>query len=198
MKAIQVNVAAFMVLVVLIMTHTTSQAQSRFGIRGGLNVSNISFDKLPDRAEKFGYHIGVFADLPVLPDFMSLQPELSYSTKGTTYKPLTERRKLNMNYLDFFLPVAFKLSSIDIQVGPFASFLISSPDYTVFEDNRIIVDAFKKYDVGLTAGLSYNFNKMMIGVRYNQGFVDVTKDNSRPFLGSGKNAVGQVSLGYRF
>jgi hypothetical protein len=39
---------------------------------------------------------------------------------------------------------------------------------------------------------------MLIGVRYNQGFIDVTEDNSRALLGSGKNAVGQVSIGYMF
>ena len=103
-----------------------------------------------------------------------------------------------MEYVDFFLPVAFKLSSIDIQVGPFASFLTSTADYTYYEDNRILIDGFKKYDIGLTAGLSYNFNKFLFGIRYNQGFVDVTKDNIRPFLGSGKNAVGQVSIGFKF
>jgi hypothetical protein len=38
----------------------------------------------------------------------------------------------------------------------------------------------------------------MIGIRYNQGFIDVTKDISRPYLGAGKNAVAQVSFGYKF
>lgn len=192
------NIAFLMVSALIMITPSITHGQSRFGIRAGLNVSNISFDELPNKSERFGYHVGVFAELPVVPDFMSLQPELSYSVKGAAFKPLNDRRTLNMNYIDFFLPVAFKLSSIDVQVGPFASFLTSTPDYTLFDDTRVIVDGFKKYDIGLTAGLSFNFNKMFVGIRYNQGFVDVTKDNARPFLGSGKNAVGQVSLGYKF
>jgi len=198
MKTKNANVVVWLVLVLLMTTQTESQGQNRFGIRGGLNASNVSFDELPNRSERFGFHLGVFADVPVLPDFMSLQPELSYATKGTSYKVLNDRQKLNMNYVDFFLPVAFHLSSIDIQVGPFASFLTSTPDFTVYEDKSVIVDAFKKYDVGLTAGLSYNFDNFLIGLRYNQGFVDVTKENSRLLLGSGKNAVGQVSIGYKF
>ncbi|MBK6998133.1 MAG: PorT family protein [Lewinellaceae bacterium] len=198
MKTKNANVVVWLVLVLIIIVPTLSQGQNRFGIRGGLNASNVSFDELPNRSERFGFHLGVFADVPVLPDFMSLQPELSYATKGTAYKVSDERQKLNMNYVDFFLPVAFHLSSIDIQVGPFASFLTSTPDFTVFEDKSVIVDAFKKYDVGLTAGLSYNFDNFLFGLRYNQGFVDVTKENSRLLLGSGKNAVGQVSIGYKF
>lgn len=189
---------ALLVLATIMLIPVTSQSQTKFGIRGGLNVSNISFDNLSNKSERFGFHAGVFVDVPVVLDFMSVQPELSYSVKGTAFKPLNERQTLNMNYLDFLLPVAFKLGSIDVQVGPFASYLISTPDYTVYEDNTVIIDAFNKFDAGLTAGLTYNFNHFLIGIRYNQGFIDVTEGLSRTLLGSGKNAVGQISLGYKF
>ena len=198
MKTKYVSFAALMVLAIIILTPSVSQGQTRFGIRGGLNAANISFDKLANRGERYGFHLGIFTEVPLVPDFMTIQPELSYSVKGTNYKPASVSQKLNMNYVDLLLPVAFKLSSIDVQVGPFASFLVSTPDYTVYNENKVIVDAFKKFDAGLTAGLSYNFSRMMIGIRYNQGFMDVTKDNARVLLGSGKNAVGQVSLGYKF
>lgn len=189
---------AVLAALILATCSTISHAQIKFGVRAGLNASNISFPNLPEKSERFGFHVGVFADVPVSPNFMSIQPELSYSVKGAAFKFLNERQTLNMNYIDFLVPVAFKLSAFDLQVGPFASYLISTPDYTFYNDNTVMVDAFKKFDAGLTAGLSYNFSKIMVGVRYNQGFIDVTKDNSRPFLGSGKNAVGQVSLGYKF
>lgn len=188
----------WMAFMPLLLTQVEAQAQATVGIRAGLNVTNITLDNLPNKSERFGFHAGIFANLPVVVDFISLQPELSYSAKGAAFEVLNERQTLNMNYVDFLLPVAFKLGSIDIQVGPFASYLISTPDYTLFEDNTVVLDAFKKFDAGLTAGLSYNFNKMLIGIRYNQGFMDVTKDNAKSILGSGKNAVGQVSLGFRF
>lgn len=198
MKTKYLSFTALMALAILFLTPSVSIAQSKFGIRGGFNAANISFDNLPERGERYGYHIGIFGNAPLVANFMSLQPELSYNVKGTNYKPSTSSQKLNLNYLDFLLPVAFNLGSIDIQVGPFASYLISTPDYTYYKDNKVYVDAFKKFDAGLTAGLSYNFSRMMIGVRYNQGFMDVTKDNARLVLGSGKNSVGQISLGYKF
>jgi Outer membrane protein beta-barrel domain len=185
-------------MLIFVASTTVSQAQIKFGVRAGLNASNVSFTNLPEKSERFGFHVGAFADVPVSPNFMSVQPELSYSVKGAAFKFLNERQTLNMNYIDFLVPVAFKLDAFDLQVGPFASYLISTPDYTFYNDNTVMVDAFKKFDAGLTAGLSYNFSKLMVGVRYNQGFIDVTNDNSRPFLGKGKNAVGQVSLGYKF
>ena len=194
----QIKAAVLMMTAFMFLAPSVSEAQTKFGIRAGLNASNISVKNLPNKSERFGYHAGVFADIPVMPEFMSIQPELSYSVKGAGYKPLNDRQTLTMNYVDLFLPVAFKLSMFDLQVGPFASFLTSKADYTVFNDTKIVVDAFKKYDIGLTGGLSVNFNKLLIGVRYNQGFVDVTTDNSRTLLGSGKNSVGQLSLGYKF
>ena len=198
MKTINSIVAVMMATALMILMPSVTQAQARFGIRAGLNAANISFNNLPNKSERYGFHAGFFANVPVASDFISVQPELSYSVKGAAFKPATERQTLNMNYVDLFLPIAFKMSAFDLQVGPFASYLISKPDYTAYNDNKIVVDAFKKFDVGLTGGLSYNFNNMMIGVRYNQGFIDVTEDNARLLLGSGKNAVGQVSLGYKF
>ena len=77
--------------------------------------------------------------------------------------------------------------------------------YTQYDQNdrvpdkvQLAVDAFNTFDAGLTAGLSFNFNKVLLGIRYNQGFLNVSKDNAETLLGKGKNAVGQVSLGYRF
>ena len=198
MKIKTLNIVFGMVLLLSAGLTFRAQGQTNFGFRAGLNVSNVSFENLPNKSERFGYHIGAFAELPIVADFMSIQPELSYGVKGAAYKPLNDRQTLNLTYLYLLIPVACKLSSIDVQVGPFASFLISTPDFTVFEDDMIIVDAFKKYDLGLTAGLSYNFNHWLIGIRYNQGLVAIAKDNAHTILGNGQNAVGQVSLGYRF
>lgn len=192
------HVSILALMASLFLTPSVSDAQVKFGIRAGLNASTISFKNLPNKAERFGYHVGVLVDVPISPGFVSIQPELSYSTKGTSYKPLNDRQTLNLSYVDLFLPVAFKLNIFDLQVGPFASFMTSTPDYTYYKDNKVFVDGFKKYDVGLTGGLTMNLNKLMIGLRYNQGFVDITNDNTRAILGSGKNSVGQVSVGYKF
>ncbi len=198
MKLKYFNAAILTAFILIFLPAASIQAQAKFGIRGGLNVTNISFDKLPDRGERFGYHVGIFADIPIMLDFIYLQPELSYSLKGAAFEFLGDRKTLDLKYIDFLLPVAFRLGSIDVQVGPFASYLISKPDYKLFDTTEVVVDAFKKTDVGLTAGLSYNFAPITVGIRYNQGLVDITNDKGRPFLGEGKSAVGQVSLGFKF
>ncbi len=185
-------------IVAILLVPSITNAQAKFGIRGGLNASTVSFDNLANKSERYGFHLGVFIDVPVINNFISLVPEVSYSVKGTAFEPLNKRQTLNMDYVDFLLPVAFKLGAFDLQVGPFISYLVTTPDYTVSDDTRVIIDAFDKTDAGLTAGLSYNFRPFFMAVRYNQGLMDITKDNSRVFLGKGKSAVGQVSLGVKF
>lgn len=188
----------FAIMVLSMLTSTAMLAQARFGLRGGINATNVSFDNLPNRSERFGFHIGIFANLSMIPDFMSLQPEVSYSTKGTAFKPLYNRVTLNMNYVDFYLPVSFQLGMIDLQVGPFASFLTSTPNYEIYNESRIITNAFKKGDAGLTAGIVFNISKFFFGFRFSQGFVDLVKSDAQPFLGNGKSSVGQASIGYKF
>ena len=197
MKTKNIIVAAMMAMTTIITTNLC-QAQIKMGVRGGLNASNISFKNLPERSEKFGYHIGLFADVPIVPSFFSLQPEVSFSTKGTEFEYLGDKKSLSMNSVDLFLPIAFKLSTVDLSVGPFVSYLINKPVFTQYSDNSIVMNGFKKMDAGLTAGLAFNFSKMLLGFRYNQGLMDVTNDNLRAVIGSGKNAVAQVSLGYKF
>ena len=182
----------------ILMTSTLSYAQIKIGARVGFNASNISFASLPDRSETYGYHIGLLLDIAALPGFLSIQPEVSFSTKGAAYSSLGVRRSITMNSVDLLVPVAFKLNSISLQVGPFASFLIDNPVYTSYANNAVILNGFNKFDSGLTAGISYNIGKLFLGLRYNQGLVNVSKDEIISAIGKGKNAVGQVSIGYWF
>jgi Outer membrane protein beta-barrel domain len=194
----KITLVATLMVLATVATISTTQAQIEVGIRGGLNATNISFKNLPERSEQYGYHIGMFLDIGVVPAFMAIQPEVSFSTKGTDFKYLGEKKSIKMNTVDLFLPVAFKLSVVDLTVGPFVSFLINKPVYTQYTDNSVVVNGFKKVDAGLTAGLRFNFSKAFLGVRYNQGLMEVGNNNLISALGSGKNAVGQVSLGYKF
>jgi hypothetical protein len=198
MSILNLKVKFFLFPLLVLMISNLCQGQIKVGIRGGLNASSISFNDLPERAEKYGYHLGLVLDITAIPDFLSVQPEISFSTKGVAYTNLSEKQYITMNSVDFLLPVAFKLNSVSLQVGPFVSYLIKDAEYIAVTNNGIILDGFKKLDAGLTAGLSYNVGKLFFGLRYNQGFINVSNDEIIAAIGKGKNAVGQVSVGYWF
>ncbi len=192
----KITIVAYLMVMTTIIAPNFCEGQVKVGVRGGLNATNISFKNLPERSEQYGYHVGMFLEIGAA--FIAVHPEVSFSTKGTDFKYLGEKRSIKMNTVDLLLPIAFKLSVIDLTVGPFVSFLINKPVYTQYTDNSVIINGFKKVDAGLTAGLRFNISKVFLGVRYNQGLMEVGKENLISALGSGKNAVGQVSLGFRF
>jgi Outer membrane protein beta-barrel domain len=182
----------------LIISSLSGFSQIKYGTRLGFNASNVSFDNVSKRSEKYGFHAGGFVVIPISKNFMSINPELSFSRKGSSFESLNLRRVLRLNYVDLLVPVSFKLDMIDLQVGPFVSVLAGKPTFKILKENPINADGFKKLDAGLSAGLNYNFGNMFVGLRYNQGFMDITTATSRAALGSGKTATGQVSVGYTF
>ena len=56
---------------------------AKYGVRGGLNSSNLDFDgnSLPDNKHRNGFVIGFFAEF-ALSNKVSLLPELQFSAEG--------------------------------------------------------------------------------------------------------------------
>ena len=89
-------------IALLIIANIPVQGQVRFGLKGGMNVSgfNISTkqDLVVDFSNRFAFHVGGFAEIPV-GGFFSVQPELLFSSKGArceilntyTYPPVYGR-----------------------------------------------------------------------------------------------------------
>ena len=72
-------------LLLLIAASTASYAQStaKFGIKGGVNLSNFySGDDISDNNVKPGFQAGLYARLPIIEDVLFVQPELIYTRKG--------------------------------------------------------------------------------------------------------------------
>lgn len=61
-------------------------SQVRVGVKGGLNLANISVDNEGSVDNKKTYptfHVGVIADMPLIKDILSFQPGVFYSSKGS-------------------------------------------------------------------------------------------------------------------
>nr|WP_293844681.1 porin family protein [uncultured Arsenicibacter sp.] len=187
-------------------TQAQSTTKVRAGIKGGFNASTLYYDNANanDRKERYGFHAGVFAQIPA-GEFFAIQPELLYTTKGASanYNVLgfTGRNTFRMNYAELPVLATFKLgNTVELQAGPYASYLVNS-DVSTNGDfgsgtatlNR---DAFNKFDYGVAGGLNIYFGKAFLGVRYGQGLQRIANsDASRAILGNAKNGVGMISLG---
>ena len=192
---------------VLAFTKASSQApKTEVGIRGGLNLSSMSVEDADDNNILPGFQAGVYSKIPLGNGSFSLQPELLYSGKGLK-KDGTE---YNLNYLELPLKVAYNLApDFNFHAGPYVGYLLNAKvkgsgqlaDVSGMIDPGAIDNSyFNNLDVGLTAGLGFSLNRLDLGFDYSFGILPTADENKalQPILGSAKNNVIQVHVGYRF
>jgi len=205
---------------------TAAQAQSGFGIRGGVNLSNVSGDlRDEDRFEnKFGFHAGITYQLAIVEDFFSIQPELLYSQKGfknnedefqSDLLNINVRREGTVNYSYLDLPVLAKIKAgpLYFEAGPQASYLLSVNNKTkTYNDGELqdsdndpeSLDGLKRFELGYAAGIGLASNNgISIGLRYNGSFADFVDEgvNYGDFdedLTGARNSVIMLTVGFTF
>ncbi len=185
--------------------HQQASAQAgKSGIKGGLNVSNLYLDNVTDQNARLGFNIGVFGQLFSSETF-ALQPELLYSTKGSTAQyggVINQEISYNLNYLDMPVLAVFKLGDVaEIHIGGYASYLlnanISYKGDIANGSDPIDKDNLKSFDYGISGGLGANFGKAQVGARYNFGLVQLANSNeARTVIGDAKNSCAQVYVAF--
>ncbi|MDR3226494.1 MAG: PorT family protein [Prevotellaceae bacterium] len=175
-------------------------AQINFGAKAGVNLANVT--DADDASMKFGFHVGGFAEF-VINERISIQPELLFSTQGTTtdYKEagVSIDASLNLNYIN--VPVLLKVNiagGLSAEVGPQVGFLLSAKlkeEAMGLSATEDVKDQLKTLDVSLPIGLSYTFaEKFVVGARYAFGLTKISKEGDS----KSKNSVIQISFGYKF
>lgn len=182
---------------------------SKFGIKGGFNLSDLYTKDVKSSNFRMGYHGGVFAKLAVSSLF-AIQPELLYSTKGACLEyenaSLSGQANFNLNYIDIPVLAVFNLSPrYSIHFGPYFSMITDATlenekegeDYFNFE-NQLDKKDFSFADYGLAAGVGIDFRHVGIGVRYSHGLQNIGKEwtfNDLSFrFPDATNALFQVYL----
>ncbi len=201
-------------LTALFLISASAHAQmSQFGAKAGLNLSNMTIDGSNDRNLRTGFHAGVFTRMGIS-EFFSIQPELLYTTKGFTnnYDVAVAEGEVdfNLNYLEIPINVVYHLAEdFSFQFGPYVSYLLTANVETNNEllnlfdfdtDSDIDRDNFKSFDFGVTAGLEFQLDPILLGFKYNLGLMNVAEDTlPGELLGDkSKNTVIQIYAGILF
>ena len=178
-----------------------------FGVKGGLNYTNLAGGNENDANGRIGFNAGVFGrttpDAPI-----GLQVELLYSTKGnhTKYNAffglVDQDVDVSLNYIE--LPVMADihiLDVVDIHLGGYAAYLLSTKVETSGTlgsgSDDLDKDNFKSMDFGIAGGVGFNIGtSAQIGVRYLHGLTDVVDSSSlSDVLGNPQNRCVQVYVG---
>ncbi|MGC1205060.1 MAG: porin family protein [Flavobacteriaceae bacterium] len=153
----------------------------KYGVRGGLTISNLDFDDAPPMENKHrnSFYIGFFADIG-LSKTVSVVPEIQFSPEGAKIEVL------QLDYIQAPVLIKFRLSEkVKIGIGPQASLKSNKKD-----------DGVKNFAYSGVAGLEYKLTHMLFAdVRYTYGISDVFDDN---LAISAQNTSVQIGVGYKF
>jgi hypothetical protein len=166
--------------------------KARFGIKGGINFSDLPTKNSDKSKFLTGFNAGLFAKLPITPMF-GIQPELLFTTKGSnvTYDNVFSNgtARFSLNYLEVPVLLTVNISdNFNIHVGPYASYLVTGKvkniaNVTLFnyEDN-INTDDYNRLDVGIVLGVGIDIGTFGLGARYTYGLTKIGKEKT--FLGN--------------
>lgn len=163
-----------------------NNVNTEFGVKGGFNMSNLTKDdNVDDNNILYGFNAGLYATLPIS-DFVAIQPEILFTTKGTEYEYNNAfgsgNTKFRLNYIEVPLLVRVNVTkNFNIHAGGYASYLVSSKvtgSGSIDFDEDIDTDDLAKFDAGVSAGIGVDFNPISIGLRYNYGLTTVGKERT--------------------
>jgi Outer membrane protein beta-barrel domain len=193
----------------------TAEAQTRFGIKAGLNLSDVngksdgrSFNS--DTKMKPSFHVGVIADFSISENVF-VQPGILASSKGFKIEQSGITASTSPLYVEVPVNIGFRTELSDnlkfyVMGGPYVGIGVAgnskisgsgqSETETINWGNDENDSDYKRLDYGVNVGVGVEVSNFLIGAQYGLGLANVfpggDKDNSF------KNAVIGISVGYLF
>lgn len=190
-----------------------------FGIRGGLNISNLTAyhdgDTYREKV-RVGFNVGAIVDFHLGKDFY-LRSGLGLTSKGAKVKDIIEEDgtyDCNMNamylqvplYFAYKIPVAFNANKVSLAIGPYFGYGIAGKSKFETKTGSKVdeIDTFdddwmwNKPDVGLGLEVGFELPKVSFTFGAEMSF---TKTWKREFLTEDinvHNQVSYISVGYNF
>ncbi|MFD2823434.1 porin family protein [Lacinutrix iliipiscaria] len=172
-----------LLLTIVVLTSTFygfSQENGAYGVRAGINISNLDFD--PDatfgNTHRNGLAFGFFAEYE-LGDKLLIMPELQYSSEGA------KEKDLRVDYIQ--APIFFKYTISDrlhAGAGPLVG-------VKIHEEN----DGFKNFSLSAQAGLEFAItDEIFIDARYTYGLTNILDEETGY---KAKNTNVQFGIGYK-
>jgi hypothetical protein len=193
----------------LVMTFVaTLKAQTGFTV--GTNISNLYVDNVDDENAKVGLNIGIYSKHNLASN-LGIQYEFLYSQNGAAlqydnFLSGSGTYRFNLNYIKVPVMLTGNIGKFNIHAGPYVGFLVDvkikdvDGDGSINSVQELDRDDFNTLDYGMAAGLGYDFDGGILGIRYNYGFKEIGKSGS--FAGDAasdaKNSALTLYVGFHF
>ena len=177
-----------------------AQAQLRFGVKGGLNITSVHFDSDLLKSDNVtGFHIGpmIEATMPLLG--FGFDAALLYSQKGMESSSSGVKTTMKTSYIDVPVNLKWKFGlpivKAYLAAGPYASFRVGGDKiWNVLSDQL----ETKSFGAGLNCGAGVEeFNHLQVGFNYELGLTD-NFSAEKLDLSSNKNRGWTISAAILF
>jgi hypothetical protein len=163
----------------LMLVSNTVSAQ-KFGIRAGVNFSDINADGW-DSDAKTGLYVGVYKEIPLVKGILFIQPEVQYSQEGFS----TNIGDAKLDYLTVpILAKVYVAKLLSFETGPQFGFLVNDND---FGDANSFVPSW-------AFGTSLN---LPLGLSINARYISAL-DDTYNIPSTNKNQVFQLGAAFQF
>jgi len=202
-------IKSFVLAIGLFLLAIPSYAQISFGIKGGVNVAEFSFQdqgtSIPQSSIN-GFTLGAVLEV-ALGKNIFLQPEAIFVQRGSELNTSLTNLTTNVNYLD--IPVLLKIKilntnllNINLLGGPSFGLALNGEETDqggqTIDINFGGDNGLKRFDLGINAGGGVGINLGSVGVfgdiRYLFGVSDISEDANREIRNKGLN----LSVGLMF
>lgn len=186
----------FIMLLVFFATYAHAQMNAEVGVKGGINVSNLSTDANTTYESRTGFHIGPYANLKF--GNVGVQPEVLYSQQGTqaSFSQAANDFRQDYTYLNIPIMVKFYLvGGLNIHAGPQFGMLLSAKGTTIDDDGNARTlnrDVVNNSDISAAFGAGWDAPfGLSLTVRYLLGLSDISDQSFET-----KSRIFQISVGY--
>lgn len=177
----------------------SAQDDSKFTVYVGGGFSSIAGGDA-ETDLKFAYKVGASYDISCGGSFY-ITPGLEFANKG--FKSDNVDGSINMFYVQVPVLAQYKVSlsdkaSLGIKVGPYVAYGLTGSDIVWYDggtsgtSNVFGDDGYDRFDFGLSAGVSFEFNKFVVGAQYTRGLIKLADGYSQ------FNQDFGLIVGYRF
>jgi hypothetical protein len=211
-------------LLASVVSTTVYSQDLRFGVKAGLNLSNMSITNVDNIKYKPGFVVGVTLDIPVASDIYVLTGlELSQKgfklTNSQSVGTVKVEEKLTTSPLYLQLPVhiGYKIEIADgtyfvPQAGPYLAYGLGGKGHQKFSgevagfaagtDNDYALfgsdGGLKNLDLGIGVGFGLEIDHINLNIGYDIGLINVAKISESDNDSSAKNGNLFVTVGYKF
>ena len=203
-------------LILIFIMWTTESFTQNFGIRAGLNLSNLLVKDNDERYSddfkiKPGFHVGATVEFPIN-EMFGIETGIIASTKG--FKLNEEDVGYNGSWTLYYIDIPingkvyYDAGGVKIYgafgpylgIGIYGAAKVTYMDETEKEDikwgNDDEEDDLKRFDMGLSFGAGVEVKSFVFGISYNLGLLNIS-----PYVEDGakiKNRVLGISVGIKF